>query len=419
MWDSVYALMFGKYGLRGFNFQHTLDNLYTKQHPDGFICREIAEEDGTDRFHRFDPSSTGPNILPWSEWEYFLITGDKERLKQVFPVLLAYHQWLKAYRTWPNGTYWSSGWGAGLDNQPRLREKGSQYQAFYHGHMVWLDICIQAVFSAKTLIRMSEVLGRKDEVKELEDEVVKLASFINDRLWDEDENYYFDLYPDNKLSDIKTISAYWALLADIVSEDRLPAFISHLEDPKAYKRAHRVPSMPADAEGYNPEGDYWRGGVWVFTNYMLLRGLTNTGYDTIAYEIALNHLENVVKVFKETDTIWENYSPEFIAPGNPAKRDFVGAGGVTPITILFEYVFGLRPKADESKIVWDVRRLEAHGVEDYPLGERGILNLKCSERRSHQEEPDISVTTNIPVEIEIRWNHETGYQSKTIKFDGN
>jgi hypothetical protein len=66
MWDSCFILKGLRYGSRAFNFQRTLDNLYAKQHPDGFISREIQEWDGQDRFHRFDPASTGPNILAWS-----------------------------------------------------------------------------------------------------------------------------------------------------------------------------------------------------------------------------------------------------------------------------------------------------------------------------------------------------------------
>ena len=80
MWDSAFILMFGKYANRIFNFQKTLDNLYAHQHPDGFICREICEKTGEDRFSRHDPSATGPEVLPWSEWEYFLNFGDRERL---------------------------------------------------------------------------------------------------------------------------------------------------------------------------------------------------------------------------------------------------------------------------------------------------------------------------------------------------
>ncbi|MFZ4569919.1 MAG: trehalase family glycosidase [Bacteroidales bacterium] len=57
-------------------------------------------------------------------------------------------------------------------------------------------------------------------------------------------------------------------------------------------------------------GGYWRGSVWAPTNYMVLRGLTNYHRDSPAYEIALNHLNNVVEVFNRTGTLFENYAPE-------------------------------------------------------------------------------------------------------------
>ena len=123
MWDSSFIVMFGKYGDRAFNFQKTLDNFYSHQHLDGFICRELCEHEPGEQFSRHDPSSTGPNILGWSEWEYYCQTGDICRLEKVFDPLLAYHLWLKEYRTWRDGTYWSTGWGCGMDNQPR-HEKG-------------------------------------------------------------------------------------------------------------------------------------------------------------------------------------------------------------------------------------------------------------------------------------------------------
>ena len=62
LWDSCFMTLFGRYGARAFPFVRTLDNFYAKQHPDGFICREIGRALGDDRFPRFDPSSTGPNV---------------------------------------------------------------------------------------------------------------------------------------------------------------------------------------------------------------------------------------------------------------------------------------------------------------------------------------------------------------------
>ena len=66
MWDDSFMMMFARYGYRFFPFQRTLDNFYAKQHQDGFICREIRA-DGSDCFERYDPTSTGPNLLPWAE----------------------------------------------------------------------------------------------------------------------------------------------------------------------------------------------------------------------------------------------------------------------------------------------------------------------------------------------------------------
>ena len=151
MWDSSFILMFARYGTAFFPFQNTLDNFYAKQHPDGFICREI-KADGADCFERYDPVSTGPNLMPWCEMVYFHQFGDIDRLHKIFPVLCGYYKWLKMNRTWRNGTYWSSGWGTGMDNMPRVP---SEYNQIYsHGHMVWLDTNLQQLFMANLLLEM-------------------------------------------------------------------------------------------------------------------------------------------------------------------------------------------------------------------------------------------------------------------------
>ena len=79
MWDMSFMMMYARYGYRYFPFQRSLDNFYAKQHPDGFICREIRA-DGSDCFERYDPTSTGPDLLPWVELAYYRQFGDIERL---------------------------------------------------------------------------------------------------------------------------------------------------------------------------------------------------------------------------------------------------------------------------------------------------------------------------------------------------
>jgi len=399
MWDSSFIVMFGRYGSHVFNFQKTLDNFYSHQHKDGFICREICESEPGEQFQRDDPASTGPNIMPWCEWEYYRLTGDKERLSRVFYPLLAYHKWLQLNRTWRDGSYWSCGLACGMDNQPRVEPHYCEHAS--HGHGIWVDACIQMVISGKVLIEMGKVLGCEQDTEWLVREVEMLTGLINDKLWSEQDAFYYDMWRSG-LSGVKSIGAYWSLLADIVPPERLPRLIAHLENPAEFKRPHRVPTLSADHPDYNEHGGYWKGSVWAPTNYMVLKGLERVGYHDLAHEIACNTLENVVKVFLETDTVWENYSSEHECPGKPAKSDFVGWTGLIPIAVLIEYVFGIKADAQNGEIVWRVSLTEQHGMVRYPFGGKSV-DLVCAARESATDEPQITIKCDTPVKLRVIW----------------
>lgn len=408
LWDSAFILMFCRYASRAFNFQQTLDNFYCKQHPDGFICREIRQSDGSDCFKRFDPPATGPEVLPWAEWEYYQNFGDRERLAHVFPALLAYHQWMRHYRTWQDGTYWATGWACGMDNQPRLsihrgvNAADGPVEWWDHDHMTWIDATFQAMFSAQILARMADVLDLEESVA-LNQEWKMLAETANRTLWNEEIGFYVDRFADGTLSTVKTIGAFWSLLAGGIPQDRFERMMNYMNDPHTFNRPHRVPTLSADHPDYNPAGGYWRGSVWAPTNYMVLRGLTANGMHDLAHEIGLNHHEQVVRVFEQTGTLWENYAPEKPDRGSTSAPEFVGWTGLPPTAVLFEYVFGLRPDVPMNRITWDVRLLEEFGVRQYPFGQNGLLDLHCASRPSPQRRPDIHVRPNIPLTVELIW----------------
>jgi len=432
MWDSAFILLFARYGARAFDFQRTLDNFYAKQHPDGFICREIHQSNGQDQFHRHDPVSTGPNVLPWEEWEYFLNFGNIQRIKSIFFPLLSYHRWMRKHRTWPDGSYWTCGLGCGMDNQPRIPEGCNAWVD--HGHMAWIDACSHAVLSANVLLNMHRAVRSAGQagdewnidLTDLEEEVEHLTKFINEAMWNETTGFYHDLRisqltgktKDKRagLSEVKSIGSYWTLLAGLVPPERLDRFLAHLEDPAEFKTPHRVPALSQDHPKFAQNGDYWNGGVWSPTNYMVLRGLTKNGRHDLAHEIASNHHRTVVDIYKRTGTVWENYSPSQAAPGTPAKRDFVGWSGLGPIAIFLEYVIGLRPDVEKELLVWDVRQTEEHGVKNYPFGPSGRLDLSCRARVSAASRPEVEVKSSVSLTLELRW--DSGTQAETIHVLG-
>jgi hypothetical protein len=401
IWDSVFITLFGRYGDRAWRFQHTLDNFYAKQHPDGGICRQLRETDGTEVFSRFDPAGSGPNLLAWSEWEYYRLRGDRTRLAEVFAPLVAHAEWHRRYRTWPNGSYWGTGWATGMDNQPRTPSGAHIW--FDHAHRTWVDTNFQAVLNNRLIIRIAEELGREEEVQAAAAENAALVPWINQCLWDEGTGFYHDLRRDQtRATELKTIGAYWALLARAVPSERLDRFLWHLENQAEFNRVHRVPSLSADTRGFDPDGGHWLGGVWAPTNYMVLRGLTEHGKHDLAYAIAENHYMHVLGSFERTGSIWEHHAPDAPAEGR-GRKDFVGWTAITPIAVLFEYVLGLRTDGIAGELLWDVRRIDEHGVYRYPLGEFGSVDLIADARPDAATRPTLRVKSNVPFRLRLRW----------------
>ena len=400
MWDSCFMTMFGRYGRRVFEFMGTLDNFYAKQHLTGFICREISTYDGTDFFSPFDPRGTGPNIMAWTEWVDYQTSGDVDRLRAIFPALVAYHRWWHDWRSWPDGSYWTTGLGSGMDNQSRVDDSSS-----HHRHYSWADATMQQALNCQILLKMAAVIEHDEFNAQLEAEYAHLGAYVNNRMWDEESAFYYDVAPDGSFSPTKSIGAYWGLLAGIIPTERAQRMIAHLADPALFNRPHRIPTQAADSgeEGYRATGGYWRGGVWTPTNYMVLRALTEAGADELAHDIALNHVDNVAAVHDATGTLWENYAPESATPGQPAKPDFVGWTGVSAIAIPLEYAVGLRPDTEHARLVWDIRLTERHGVLRYPFGTTNVIDLVCEARTTSDDQPAITITTQEPLTLEIRW----------------
>jgi len=331
---------------------------------------------------------------------------------------MAYHRWMRENRTWRDGTYFSSGWGCGMDNSPRLQPEYND--SFSHGHMVWVDACMQELNNCRILIKMAELLGRTEFVAELLEEQKHLEQVINLTLWDEETGFYYDLWKNGQFNMTRHVGAYWALLAECVPEERAERFIAYLEDPKEFKTEHRVPTLSKAHPKYQANGGYWCGSVWAPTNYMILKGLDKYGKYDLSHTIGKENLYAVTEVFKETGTLYENYAPEFVADGKPArgsssKPEFVGWTGLIPISVMFEYVFGIKPDAAGNKITWHVNLLEKHGVEKYPFGTEGELTLICEARKNPQEKPQITLKSNVAVDVEIIWGTGNDRQSMLLK----
>ncbi len=398
LWDTCFMTMFCNYGHPYVPGIGSLDNFYCKQYEDGEICREIHRTTGRDhrdwlnhkgavlrsRVQDFEVTYVGREapqppphltldalnhpIFAWAELESFRMTADRERLAMIHEPLVKYYRALQKYVRQGNGLYMTD-W-ASMDNSPRVKYLVRGGTA--------VDTSSQMVLFARNLAQMADLLDKKDEAKAFRREAEDLSRVINERMWDPDRKFYFDLTFDGKRVPVKTIAAFWTLLAGVAGPEQVAALSAELRDPKTFGRKHRVPTIPADEPAFKPDGGYWQGAVWAPTNTMVIRGLEKNGQRELADEIALEHLRIMREVFKETGTIWENYAPDAVKPGVPAGRDFVGWSGIGPILYLIEYGIGVRADAPSNSITWTIRSPRRVGVERLWFGGKTV-SLVCEE----------------------------------------
>lgn len=426
MWDSCFILFFAKYASAAVHLQKTLDNFYAKQHKDGYISREINYRNGEEKFFKFDYSSTGPNILAWCEWNYFLHTHDLGRLNKVLSPLMAYHRWMSMNRTWQNGSYWNTGWGGGMDNQHRsnysiLCNFGS---AHHHAWLSAIDATAQALVSAEIIIKMAHAAGSDLDISDIKSESLRLREFIESKMWDANKNFYFDVNRDGEQGKVMTVGAYWLLLSELLDPTRRSIMVEKLMDEKHFKRYHRVPSVSASDPQFDSLGAYWLGGVWAPTTYMVLKGLHQNKCYQLEYEIARNHFEKVIEVYKSTGTFWEFYAPDSSEIGGGGKDDanenrpykprseFVGWSGLAPIAILIENIFGIQIDAVNNQVQIYCQELQAHGIKKLPFGNNGFINVFVDQRQSGNEEPSVVVESKLDLSIKILW--DDGHRFKVI-----
>ena len=426
LWDTCFMTMFCNYGHPLVPGIGSLDNFYAKQYADGEICREINRTTGRDYTewvnHEGQPlfSRWGWNgqrnapvtyqgrpapepapkltldalnhpIFAWAELESCRVTGDRQRLGMVYQPLVNYYRALQTYIRQGNGLYMTD-WGS-MDNSPR--------NPHLAGGGCAIDTSSQMALFARNLATIAELLGKPEPARDFAREADELSRKINELMWDPERRFYFDLTVDGKRAPVKTVAAFWPLLAGVASPAQTQDLVNELNNPQTFKRLHRVPTLAADQPGYDPAGGYWRGAVWAPTTLMVIRGLERNGQPSLAREIALNHLDLMGQVMRQTGTVWENYAPDTASPGKPAKGDFVGWSGLGPILCLLEFAVGLKPDAMANTLTWDLNSPATSGCERYRFNGH-VVSLKAEPATGESRGFTVSAASDGPFKLLLR-----------------
>ncbi|MBP7496895.1 MAG: hypothetical protein KA792_04440, partial [Bacteroidales bacterium] len=77
--------------------------------------------------------------------------------------------------------------------------------------------------------------------------------------------------------------------------------------------------------------------------------------------------------------------------------------GLVPITVLIEYIFGIRPSVTNNEIIWDINLTDEFGIKQYPYGKSGLIDFQCKKRKSKNDTPKIKIYSNTAFNLKLKW----------------
>lgn len=396
IWDSEFMVLFCKYAPKVFPGIQTLDNFYYTLHENAGSPLSVWHPDN-------------PPFFAWVENDYYKFTGDKAHIKELISEKQFLQKHFELFNTMKPGTEfpfpicnigiaveykgigynWNS-WQSGMDNTPRKREMP----------LFWVDAISQQALSALYISRLARVAGNKVVEQEYKERYEELKEKVNKYYWDDEDGCYYDIREgDLSRTHILTPASFWPMLAEIPSQEQAEAMVKFALQDNKLGGAVPWTSVARDDVDFDPDGNYWRGSMWLPTAYMGIRALEKYGFfeqaDSTA-EVILEHMWQTYSQY-EPHTIWECYNPTKPEPASKVtsastrvksvKADFCGWSALGPISLFIENVLGFYDvDAPTATVRWNLHQNCRHGIEKLSFGntvtdilyEDGVVTVRAN-----------------------------------------
>lgn len=299
----------------------------------------------------YDFIFTMPHTVPNSFlgiWEVYLITGDREFLRENVPLMAEYERaarqrakpgsLLTPFQMMVDEFDYSLRW------KPVLKTfvKGGLQRAF-DVPLIMVDFNAYLVELRRILMWAYWELGQPGQARSMERLAKESAREINDRLWNSQLHFYCDVRADNGQStQLRAVSGFTPLYAQIVSRRRKALLLAALDDPQGFASPYPIPSVELRNPDLDPNLPTYGGdslitsGVW-----MIVNSLVRNGEQARAARYIHKAVEMVAKYGVSSSY---SYNPITAKP-NQAKHTLATQCAILNDLIL-KYVVGFTPRAD-------------------------------------------------------------------------
>jgi putative isomerase len=210
----------------------------------------------------------------------------------------------------PDGFFvWFDGVESGVDNNPAVSDNPSQVTE-------GVDLQCYLYREYRALAVLAEKLGKHEDAQAYKAKADDLENRVRDKMWSGPDGLFFNIDSrSGQFVKIKTWTDLVPLWAGIATPAQAGRMIrDHVLNPKEFWCNYGIRTLAPGEPLYNPKSGYWRGPVWVISNYLVMHGLMNYGRAAEARQLAERTVNLLVNDIKATGGMNENYDPENGAP---------------------------------------------------------------------------------------------------------
>ena len=289
-----------------------------------------------------------PALAAWAVWNVYKATGDKDFLNEMYPKLVAYHDWWYTNRDHDkNGIAEYGGmvhefnnskeeiilaaaWESGMDNAPRFDVEGygegdTGVDVFENksedGTLLGYSINQESVdlnaylYAEKGFLKsMAEALGNTADVAKYEKEAEHVREYVSDNMFDEETGFFYDLQINEDGSEKKLLvnrgkgpEGWIPLWAKMATQEEADKVVDNMLDGNKFNTTVPFGTASQDNPSFNAN-KYWRGPVWLDQALYGVEALQNYGYYNDAVTAAKKMFNNAEGLMGD-GPIRENYNP--------------------------------------------------------------------------------------------------------------
>ncbi len=280
---------------------------------------ELVDENADDR--GYTPREIAPDAL-WAlpemckpflaqaAWRASQTLGSADWAGPYYTKLAHTLEFWETTRQSPDGFFrWYNGVESGVDNNPAVSDspadvtEGVDLQCYLYREYVAMGL-------------LAARLGKSDDAAKYNAKAANLKSLVQQKMWSEQRGMFLNVDArTGQFVSIKTWTNFVPLWAGIATPSQAARTIhEHLLNPQEFWCDFGIRTIAPEEPLYDPTKGYWRGPVWVISNYFLMHGLMNYGFNPQAEELARKTVDLLVKDLKATGGMNENYNPDTGAP---------------------------------------------------------------------------------------------------------